>query len=245
MSTTSKLLKIFLISFLAFGFTKNSTNSIGKITFILGKPNQVNILKLGNDNWQSARLFSKVYNGDKINTKNESRCELKLNDQSLIRIGENTTYRLKQNSSGLTRDSQLSFGRIWFNIKSLLKKESFAIKTPTAVCSIRGTIFRMETDSTTRIAVYDGAVDVGPIDGLPKQEEQHNQTKSLQPVEVPGPHEIPPPFEVTLDQWIRIVQGYQIEIRSDGKYAKSKIDETEDQKSEWVKWNIIRDKLVK
>jgi len=245
MKITTKLLKIFLISFLALGFTKDSKKPVGKITFILGSPSQVNILRTDQNNWTNAELFSQVCNGDKIKTQKESRCEIRLNDRSNIRIGENTTFRLKQDSDGLGKDSQLSLGRIWFNIKSLLKKETFSIKTPTAVCSIRGTIFRMDADSTTRIAVYDGAVDVGPV-GITQEQLQQQQkpTKSLKPYEVPGPSEIPPPFEVTLDQWVHIVKGYQIEIRNDGKYAKSKIDETEDSKSEWIKWNAMRDKMT-
>jgi hypothetical protein len=46
---------------------------------------------------------------------------------------------------------------------------------------------------------------------------------------------------VSLDQWVRIVAGQQIEVRADGKYYKSKIDNQIDQKDDWVAWNRQRD----
>jgi len=243
MRTATNLLKILFIVIFAIGFTNDPNNSIGKVSFLLGNPGDVKILTEGFRYWSDAQIFSQVFTGDQIKTTAESRCEVKLQDQSVIRIGENSSFCLKGNEDRISDDSKLSFGRIWLNIRSMFKKDQFTIKTPTAVCSIRGTIFRMEADSTTRIAVYNGSVDVGPntISQQDPGEQPQNQGKSLKPYEVPGPHEIPPPFEVTLDQWIQIVQGYQIEIRNDGKYAKSKINEEIDQQSEWVKWNMNRD----
>lgn len=246
MRTASKISIVIVLSICSFGFIVDSKNSLGKISFILGRQDEVNILPQDQDKWQQARLYSPVFNGDKVNTKQESRCEIKLNDFSIIRIGENSTFQLNKNLDETAGGSRLSVGKIWLNIKSLFKKEQFTVKTPTAVCSIRGTILRIEADSSTNIAVYEGAVDVGPVWGASEQlkQQQERQTKSLKPYEVPGPYEIPPPFEVTLDQWIRIVQGYQIEIRRDGKYAKRKIDEAEDQKSDWIKWNQMRDETA-
>lgn len=246
MSTALKSIKVIFIALFILSFTKTLGDSIGKISFILGSPNEVNILKNNSKVWTNAKLYSKVFNGDKIKTKQESRCEIKLNNQSLIRIGENSLFHLKNISNEISEKSELSFGRIWFNLKKLLKKDRFTLKTPTAVCSVRGTIFRVESDSSTRIAVYDGAVDVGPVWIIQKQtpEQKRESGKSLQPYEVPAPHEIPPPFEVTLQQWIQIVQGYQIEIKDDGKYAKTKINEAVDNKLEWVNWNKKRDKLT-
>ena len=243
MRTASKLIVVILLSICSFGFLEDSKNSLGKINFILGRPDEVHILPQDQDEWRQARLYAPVFNGDKVNTKQESRCEIKLTDFSVIRIGENSTFQVNKNLAKTGGESRLSVGKIWLNIKSLFDKEQFAIKTPTAVCAIRGTILRIEADSSTNIAVYEGAVDVGPVWGASEQlkQQQEKQTKSLKPFEVPGPYEIPPPFEVTLDQWIRIVQGYQIEIRRDGKYAKKKIDEAEDQKSDWIKWNQMRD----
>lgn len=47
--------------------------------------------------------------------------------------------------------------------------------------------------------------------------------------------------EVSLDQWVRIVAGQQIEVRADGKYYQSKINNQLDQQDDWVAWNRQRD----
>ncbi|MBN2011007.1 FecR domain-containing protein [candidate division KSB1 bacterium] len=220
-------------------------NNVGNVNFILGGANDVRILKTGQDQWRPAHLYAPVTNGDQVQTQNESRCEIKMIDKSLIRIGENSNFTVTDIKQENQRNTSLSWGKIWMNIKSLAQKETFYVKTPTAVCSIRGTIFRVDSDSTTRIAVYDGKVDVGPKSMLNDQNQavQQPQTRSLKPVVIPGPHEIPPPFEVSLEQWVQIVKGYQIEIRADGKYAKTKIDTTVDSQLDWVKWNQQRDQM--
>jgi len=73
---------------------------------------------------------------------------------------------------------------------------------------------------------------------------QHPKTKSLEPVEVPGPQEIPGPYEVSLEEWVRIVNGFQIEVRGDNKFARSRIDSDKDARDEWIRWNHERDRLV-
>lgn len=225
-------------------------NSIGSINFLIGDKNDVKIKNAGQAYWTNARLNTKVKSNNQIKTQLESRCEVKLNDGSTVRIDEKSNFKFssfsnKSKRSGLS--SFLSWGRIWANIKKAYQPSAeFKITAPSAVCAVRGTIYRMETDSTTRIMVYDGAVDVGPVISADKDSSRSiPPSKSLQPRVIPGPHEIPGPYEVTLDQWIRIVKGYQIEIRPDGKYAKSRINENIDNQSDWVRWNKERDSAIK
>ncbi|NIA29810.1 MAG: hypothetical protein GWP06_07880, partial [Actinobacteria bacterium] len=71
------------------------------------------------------------------------------------------------------------------------------------------------------------------------------KSKSLKPVEVPGPYEIPPPYEISLEEWVRIVKGFQIVVRPDGKFAKSRFDKAQDAKLDWVRWNKQRDLALK
>ncbi len=221
--------------------------NIGEITFIIGQGKDVQI-QHHSDEWNDAEMGQKVYESDKIRTAKESRCEVTLTDNSLVRIGEEsefvfTSVAIQENSS--KSKSELLKGKIWLNINPITNKKSgFQVKTPTAVCAVRGTIFRIDSDQSTTCSVYQGAVDVGPnsywnpVANVP-------QTHSLKPVEVPGPYEIPPPFEVTLEEWVRIVQGFQVTVRADGKFAKSKIDEEVDEALDWVKWNQERDESIK
>jgi len=188
-----------------------------------------------------------VQNADLIRTKAESRCEVKLLEGSVVRIGENSEFEftdasVKKNSKKVK--ARLKRGRIWSNITKLrTKQEGFQIKTPTAVCAVRGTVYRIDADSSTKCLVYAGAVDVGPTSFWGQS--RTGKPKSLKPVEVPGPYEIPPPYEVSLEEWVRIVKGFQIVVRSDGKFAKSRFDEARDAKLDWVRWNKQRDLAIK
>ncbi|MBN1348727.1 FecR domain-containing protein [candidate division KSB1 bacterium] len=236
---------VIVLSFLFSVFVNANDNSIGKISFIIGAQNEIKMKNAEEPGWKSARLYAKVKNNDQIQTQTESRCEVKLNDGSTIRIGEKSKFTFTEASDSPQKrsfSSLLSWGRIWANVRKVNRSyNQFQITAPAAVCAVRGTIYRMESDSTTRIMVYDGEVDVGPAATSQDSTPVPSPPKNLQPQEIQGPYEIPGPYEVTLDHWIRIVKGFQIEIRPDGKYAKSEIDEETDQNSEWVRWNQQRD----
>jgi len=249
-----KIFQIFLVITAILIISTNSVNiaaggekEIGKVTFLIGAAGDVQIQHKKSNTWQNTKLFCSVFNEDKIKTAPESRCEVTLADKSIIRIGENTDFCFLDATIDAYKKnikSELKKGKIWLNINNLQdSNEDFRIKTPTAVCAVRGTIYRVDTDSSTKCLVYDGKVEVGPVQNWGQTRQQ--QTKSLKPVEVPGPFEVPPPFEVSLEDWVEIVKGFQIIVRPDGKYAKSKFDEQSDNALNWVKWNKDRDSQTK
>lgn len=243
-------LTIIFLAFVTFGFSSlqqtPATTGIGKINFLLGKEGEVTIRHLNETKWMAAKFKMDILKGDQLRTAAESRCEVKLNDGSIIRIGENSVFDFAQ--SNLTKsarqvDANLKKGRLWANVtKSTGTGNKFEVKSPTAVCAIRGTIYRMDADSTTRVGVYEGKVDVGPTSDLRQQLQQ--QSRPGAPVQVPGPTQIPGPFQVSLEQWVQLVQGYQIEVRNNGRYAKSKIDSVKEAGSDWVQWNKERDEAL-
>ncbi|MFQ6616350.1 MAG: hypothetical protein ACE5HZ_06220, partial [Fidelibacterota bacterium] len=60
----------------------------------------------------------------------------------------------------------------------------------------------------------------------------------LGPVEeVQAPEQVAGPYEVTLEEWITLVEGMQINIRSDGKYHMFEFDQDTDAELDWVRWN--------
>ncbi len=184
-----------------------------------------------------------VKTGDIIKTKSESRCEITLQDGAIMRIGENTTLQL--NEASLKKNSQrvkadLPRGKVWVNLNQAAQgKKDFQIKAPTAVCAVRGTIYRIEADSATTCVVYDGTVSVGPPALWGKTAPKSWRTGP--PQQVPGPTQVPGPYAVSLEQWQQIVRGYQITVRADGKFAKSRINDKKDAENEWVIWNKQRD----
>ncbi|MDZ7263916.1 MAG: FecR family protein [candidate division KSB1 bacterium] len=238
-----RIIIMLVIGLMALALAKN--DPIGKINFILGAPGDVRLVRAGSASWESAKLYGTIYNGDQLKTAQESRCEIKLaENRGLIRIGENTNFIFQQDQLANKFNSELSKGRIWANIRHVGQKGQFQLKTPTAVCAIRGTIYRIDADSTTRVLVYQGAVDVGPLWAVKSDSSRPGEPRILQqPYEVPGPTQVPGPYEVSLEQWVRIVAGQQIEIRGDGKYNKTSIDQQIDSNDDWVQWNKRRDGL--
>jgi len=220
---------------------------LGKITFVLGKAGEVRILHADQEIWVPAKTKMPVYVGDKINTQAESRCEIKLNEGSVIRIGENAQFDFEKSlvtSQKRNFEAGLAQGKIWANIVSLVWGEKFEIKSPTAVCAIRGTIYSIAADSTTRVAVYDGQVEVGPTQAL-RDQLQQTPRPTGPPQQIPGPTQVPGPYQVSLEQWVRLVKGYQIEVRTDGRYAQAPIDQQRDLQNDWVRWNLERDREIK
>ncbi|MDZ7268042.1 MAG: FecR family protein [candidate division KSB1 bacterium] len=219
--------------------------SIGTISFILGRPEEVTVLRRQSSKWQPAQLKMPLQSGDQIQTAAEARCEVKLHDGSLVRLGERSHFAFDQAqiSAGSRQvEGSLMSGKLWAWVSKLKwGRDRFEIKSPTAVCAVRGTIYRLEADSTTRVAVYDGQVEVGPSANL-RQRLQQQPRPVGPPRQVPGPTEIPGPYEVSFDRWIRLVAGFQIEIRPNGRYAKASIDTTAEAGNDWVQWNRQRDR---
>ena len=228
--------------------TAAESENVGTINFVLGGPGDVMIKHKDRDEWGSVTLKMDVTEGDILKTNAESRVEIKLLDDSLLRIGEKTeleiTLALVRKDSKKIK-STLKKGKIWANVTKLSgASDEFQIKAPTAVCAVRGTIYRINADSTTTVLVYDGSVNVGPL-WKDEQPPDQQRPRTLRPVEIPAPYEIPPPYEVSLDEWIEIVRGFQITVRPDGKYAKSRFDEEQDAQLEWVRWNKQRDQQIR
>jgi len=219
---------------------------IGSVTFLLGGPGDIQVQHTGSTVWDSVKLKMAILDGDLLKSRVESRCEIKLLDGTIIRIGENTTFHFTEaNIKEKLRQvkADLQAGEVWVNVPTTKNsKNSFQIKAPTAVCAVRGTVYRIDADSTTKCVVYDGTVSVGPISQWGKPLPRTG--KSLQPYPVPGPSQVPGPYQVTLEQWQQIVKGYQIVVRADGKFSSEKVDEHQDAALDWVKWNKQLDAQV-
>ncbi|MDW7681971.1 MAG: hypothetical protein SCK70_15520, partial [bacterium] len=92
-----------------------------------------------------------------------------------------------------------------------------------------------------QLKVYNGEV---KITNAP---EKTNLTPRMIGVhEVPGPYEVPGPREVSLDEWVYIVRNMQKIILDKRGKIKNVGDFSltdQDEQTDWVKWNLQRDKL--
>jgi hypothetical protein len=215
---------------------------IGKVSFMVC---QAQVKKENTPDWKPLQLKLQIAGGDYIKTQPEEMVEITLNNGGVVRVGEKSEVMVLAPDSSKVRTEIKGSGKIWSNFKKLGGKGSFEISTGTAVASIRGTIFRVNKnaqDSSSSVAVYDGKVDVGPEKALKAKLDAANPPG--QRSEVSGPTEVPGPFEVSLNDWVSIVRGMQIDIRPDGKYNKFQFNQQQDSQDPWVKMNEDRDKAA-
>jgi len=223
----------------------------GKITLPLGKVDVQNSLK---DAWKRAKPNQLVFEGNIIRTLQKSRCEITLTGGGKVRIGEQSELVLNQVSvRPMVKNfsANLKKGNIWVSAKAAFgEKKNISVRTPTAVAAIRGTKFRAKSgEDESSVLVYDGKVDVNQAkNAIEKRKEMRKSLApekpkfKLGPVEeVDAPTEVAGPFEVTLEEWISLVDGMQINVRKDGKYHLFKFDQKTDAEQDFVKWNKEQD----
>jgi len=203
--------------------------------------------KQSSEQWRKARPNMPLRVGDQVYAREESFVEIRYKDGPVVRMNENSKLVLSSSNDTAIKVAN-PLGDVWVNMKKMAGKHDFELASPTAVAAIRGTVFQMQTakDSSTSVRVYDGTVDVGPAAGLKKQIEQQKKQSPPpgEPTEVPGPEEVPGPYEVPLEQWLSIVAGQMISVRSDGKFAQEQFDMEEASADAFVKKNRELDAKV-
>ena len=217
----------------------------GKISLPLGK---VEVQATGVEAWEKAKPNRPVFEGDVIRTAPKSRAEITLQGGGKMRIGENSELELTAaNVKPMAKNfsANLKKGNIFVSAKAVFgEKKSVSVRTPTAVAAIRGTKYRAKAgDDESEVLVYDGKVDVNAAKNI--IDERQEKRKSLDPGSAPGKPkftlgpvtEVSGPYEVTLEDWISLVEGMQINVRKDGKYHMFKFDQAKDGDLDFVQWN--------
>ena len=227
----------------------------GKITLPLGKVDLQNSLEGG---WTRARPNQPVFEGNIIRTLQKSRCEITLTGGGKVRIGEQSELVLNQVSvRPMVKNfsANLKRGNIWVSAKAAFgEKKNISVRTPTAVAAIRGTKFRAKAgEDESSVLVYDGRVDVNQAKNA--IERRKEMRKSLAPEkpkfklgpvkQIAAPTEVAGPFEVTLEEWISLVDGMQVNVRKDGKYHLFQFDQKADAEQDFVRWNKEQDAAEK
>jgi len=200
--------------------------------------------------WEPVSVKMVLREGDRVRTLEGARLELTLEDRSVVRFGESSTFILVQmgkDPSARVSHSRIALllGKIWANVSKLIAPPStFEIQTQTAIAGTRSTIYRLSVfaDRSTMIKVYEGSIRIIPA---PKEMPPPGEVSA--PQEIPGPVEVPPPaHEVTMEEWIEIIIGAreQISISPQGIPGQRERILSEAGEEEWVAWNQARDGVV-
>jgi len=227
-----------------------SQQPFGKITLPLGKVEIAD--KEGK--WTRAKPNQKVFEGYILKTHARSRCEMTLTGGGKIRLGENSELELNEaevKPMAKSFNANLKKGNVWVSAKAAFgEKKNIAVRTPTAVAAIRGTKYRATAgDNESSVLVYDGKVDVNQAKNY--IEERKKKRKSLAPTRTPfklgpvtkidAPTKVSGPYEVSLEEWVTLAEGMQINIRKDGKFSMFEFDQKKDEDLDFVKWNKEQD----
>jgi len=217
----------------------------GKISLPLGKVE----FKAGAE-WVRAKPNQPVFKGNLIRTQAKSRCEITLTGGGKVRIGENSELELNEaDVKPMVKNfnANLKKGNVWVSAKAAFgEKKNIAIRTPTAVAAIRGTKYRATAgEDESAVLVYDGKVDVNQAKNYIEERKKKRQGLAPQqtpfklgPVkEIAAPKQVSGPYEITLEEWVTLAEGMQINIRADGKFHMFEFDQTKDAEDEFVQWN--------
>ena len=221
----------------------------GKISLPLGK-----VQVQANGNWSRAKPNQPVFEGNHIRTQAKSRCEITLAGGGKVRIGENAELELNEadvKPMMKNFNANLKKGNVWVSAKAAFgEKKNVTVRTPTAVAAIRGTVFKAKAgEDESSVQVYDGNVDVNQVKKF--LEERRKRRKDLSPKgkdgkpkfklgpvkEIAAPTQVSGPYEITLEEWVSLAKGMQINVRADGKYHMFEFDQEKDGKDDFVKWN--------
>ena len=249
--TTLLLSFILVILIVILSANQSASKNFGKISLPLGK---VEVQSGGAGDWTKAKPNFPVKEGDIIRTLAKSRCEITLVGGGKVRIGENAELVLSAaNVKPMEKNfnASLKKGNIWVSAKAAFgEKKNVSVRTPTAVAAIRGTKYRAKAgEDESEVLVYDGKVDVNAAKNV--IEERQNRRKSFAPggpnekpkftlgpvTEIKAPTQVSGPYEVTLEEWITLAEGMQINVRKDGKYHMFEFDQGKDADLDFVKWN--------
>lgn len=254
------LLLYTLFYFTTSGKLSSENLPFGKVTLPLGK---VFVQKSVQMDWQKAFVNHKVFTKEKVKTLKKSRCEIKIGNQQILRIGEQTIITLVNEAEG-ENSILIQSGLAWLNATPG-KGKKVRVRTPTAVAAIRGTIYRLNcTDNHSTYNVYEGSVNVNPFkdDGITLDDTsfivqkgesftlvkdfgkyKKEQEKALLDFREKQESNFERFMKQQSDGFDHFMTEQLKGFKSfkSGHFTKTKIDTEADSRSDWVQWNRERD----
>ncbi len=212
--------------------TRADENASGtaSITYLEGV---ARVRKPGSEGWLKVAESAVISAGDSAKTLANSRAEIQLIDNNVIRIGSSTIIGI-----GEKGELTLRSGEIWTVISRVGQIPSMMIKSPVIIAEIREAISRFSVgeDGSTEIKVYNGQIDIRVLpvtvepESLSSDSIFHEAADTLEAVTGEK--------EVLLGAGHKIIVTSGAEIVFHAPFGPNDSDEDTD----WVRWNIDRDK---
>lgn len=100
--------------------------------------------------WVSASSNMEIAEGGGVRTGADGQAVLLLPNKSKVWMKEGSTLEIEQRQTLASRLA-LVFGKIKVRVPHLMRKEKFEVRTPVAVCAVRGTEFTMGADENGKM----------------------------------------------------------------------------------------------
>lgn len=235
----------------------------GTVTFLAGQAQ-----RLAGGKPTPLAVGTPVFAGDVIETQKRTRLEIKLTDQSVLRLGPSARIDLSAASFGRSVEdrqvsAKLQVGNVWAKVAKTVGGESrFEVKTENAVAGVRGTTFRVDAaqDRSVVVKVYGGTVAVAggriprPVHGGGEGEVEPARAEEPTQVAAAGGEpkagekkrvrkQVTGPKQVTKEQWEKIVTSMMaVKVSADGTASEPESFALATQgQDEWEEWNRERD----
>jgi hypothetical protein len=216
----------------------------GTVTFVAGHAS-----RSAGGKTEKLSVGAAVFEGDVLVTERRTRLEVKLADQSVLRLGPASRAEVQAAAFGKTVEernvsAKLLVGKVWANVaKAVGGEQRFEVKTENAVAGVRGTTFRVDaaSDRSVVVKVYSGTVAVasGPI----PRPEHEGEGKTEVAKDKPARRQVAGPQQVTREQWEKIVTSMmEVRVSAEGiptepaTFAVAAAGQ-----DEWEEWNRERD----
>lgn len=135
---------------------------VGRVTLVEG---EAEILRGGKTPGVKATVNDAVNEGDVLRTKRQARIEARMTDGSSLALNELTQLEVKKYTAGANPDAFIDAtqGQLRVIVSDVFakRKESFRVKTPTAIVGVQGTEFVLQIAiGITRVFLTHGSLSV-------------------------------------------------------------------------------------
>ena len=167
LSTTTLSISLFCILLALTGQTHAADDAVGLIVSSYG---QVYISSGQRNPWQKAESGARLYPGSSVRTGPYSGASLRMEDESLLRLSQDTEFQVEQvrissfwrAATALVKRLNTSYrllkGKLWGRNNN--RDTQANVMTTTATIGIRGTEYVVEVDAAvSRVSILEGAVE--------------------------------------------------------------------------------------
>ena len=209
---------------------EESTSGVASVTYLEGV---ARVRKPGSEGWLKVGESAIISAGDSVKMLADSRAEIRLIDNYIIRIGSSTIIGIVD-----AAEVTLRSGEIWMAIEQVEQTPSVRIKSQVIIAEIREAVARFSVgeDGSTEIKVYDGRISLRILPVTVEPESASSDSISYEAADtldaVTGEKEV----LLGANQKIVVTSGGEIVFQ--GAFGRDDLDEDND----WIKWNTARDK---